>query len=74
MNKQQRSEMIEQMYPDKVTAEDFIKIITDTNTNKAFIKNMKHLKLENKYPEDWAEIYCAWMELIKPRIQKKFTF
>ena len=52
-------------YPNKMSVEDFIKAITDPATNKAFIENMKHLKVTPKHAEEWIETYAAWMEMEK---------
>ena len=64
-----RERATEEYYPDKVTAQDFIRLITDTCDNHAFIKNMEHLANKDldtyykRYPEDWIKMYAAWMEM-----------
>ena len=60
-----RNEITEQYYPEKVSIYDFFQIIDDDKGRQAFIENMKNLKIEDQFPEDWADIFCRWMELNK---------
>jgi len=60
-----RNDITELYHPDKVTVEEFVRIITNEGALKAFVANMNNLdKLpEEQYPEEWIETFAAWMEM-----------
>ena len=55
----------ELFFPDKITVEEFIGIITNKDCNKAFVRNMHNLEQIQIYmfPEEWMNIFTAWKEL-----------
>jgi len=60
-----RNDITEMHFPDKVTIEEFFEILTDKEEIENFKLNMKDLKvIEDKYPEEWVHLFCAWMELV----------
>lgn len=53
--------MIEAMHPDKMDAHEFVQ---ELKTNlKAFEDNMNHLKMEDRYAEEWMKLFVKWMEM-----------
>lgn len=56
-----RKETTEEFYPDKLSVDEFSEYIL--NTAKGFIENMKNLKLDDRYAEEWMETFAAWSEI-----------
>ena len=50
-------------YPDKLTVDEFADEIKESID--AFVNNMRYLKIEENWAEDWIETLGAWMEMEK---------
>ena len=59
-----RNEITKDYYPEKIDIEDFLNEITDSM--RPFSENMRSLGMvDEKYAEDWMEIFTNWMEMSK---------
>lgn len=56
-----RKETTEEFYPDKISIDEFYQEVLASA--QAFVLNMKHLKLEERYIEEWMETFSAWSEI-----------
>lgn len=56
-----RAETTAHFYDEKISAKAFVETILDEGN--AFAKNMEHLKVSDRYPEEWMETFCAWSEI-----------
>lgn len=56
-----RKETTEEFYPDKLSVDEFSEYIL--NTAKGFVENMKNLKLDDRYVEEWMETFATWNEI-----------
>ncbi len=65
MSKSKRGYMTERYYPNKVSVEEFIKIISNEEALRNFVTNMNNLDQmpEERYPEEWIKTFSAWMEM-----------
>lgn len=59
--RQVKDQMTIEYYPDKLTLEEFCEEIQDSICD--FACNMKDLKVESKYAEEWMKMFVAWMEM-----------
>lgn len=49
-------------YPDQVTAQAFIELLTP-ELLQHFVRNMQDLKCDHRrYPEEWMELLTQWAE------------
>ncbi len=57
--------MTEQYHPDKVTVEEFIRLITNEELLRNFVINMNNLDQipKERYPEEWIKTFAAWSEM-----------
>lgn len=59
-----RNETTKEYYPEKMDIKDFLNEITDSM--RPFSENMRSLGMvDEKYAEDWMEIFINWMEMSK---------
>ena len=59
-----RNETTKEYYPEKMNIENFLNEITDSM--RPFSENMRSLGMvDEKYAEDWMEIFINWMEMSK---------
>lgn len=64
MEQEMRNEMVKEYYPEKMNIENFLNEITDSM--HPFSENMRNLEMvDEKYTEDWMEIFTNWMEMSK---------
>jgi hypothetical protein len=56
-------------YPTKMTIDEFAEEIK--NSLEPFAQNMKHLKNDKMWAEDWAETLAAWCEMEKGKFRLK---
>lgn len=63
VDQQDRNDITEMCYPDKITAKEFTEEIK--KNLEAFRDNMNELHNpgEPRYPEEWMGMFSAWMEL-----------
>ncbi len=60
-----REYITEMYYPEKVTVEEFIRILTRDKVNQSFITNMNNLDSipQERNVEEWIKTYAAWSEM-----------
>lgn len=58
-----RNEITEQFYPEKISLKEFFEILCDEQSIEMFKENMKKLKVEEEFPEVWAKMFVAWLEM-----------
>jgi hypothetical protein len=60
-----REYMTEEYYPDKITVEKFVQIITNEELLRNFVTNMNNLDQipQERYPEEWIKTFAAWAEM-----------
>ena len=63
-----RKKTTQEFFPDKIDIDEFQSIICDNfNSFKKNIESLKGIALEDKYVEEWAEQYLAWLEIEEER-------
>ena len=59
-----RDYMTDHCYPDKISLEQFFDELE--RGKEPFIQNMKNLSFtESRYIEEWMDMFCNWMEIVK---------
>lgn len=51
----------EEFFPDKMSIDEFYEDVL--HGAKSFVANMKNLKLEDRYAEEWMETFAVWSEI-----------
>jgi len=59
--------MTAECFPDKLTVQEFMRLIIDAKTVDAFMNNMSILNRmeEKRWPEDWMQTFLEWLEMEK---------
>jgi hypothetical protein len=60
----ERLEITSEIYEHDMSASEFIKLLKEELENSdEFVKNMEHLNILKRYPEEWIQIFAAWKEM-----------
>ncbi len=50
-------------FPNKLTLVETLKIMNKADNIETFLNNIGLTEDDTKYPEEWAKLYCQWLEL-----------